>query len=323
MNTEIFKTAFNTSVKTLKKYSPQILVGTGIIAGVAAGVTACMATRKIDTILDPAKKDIKTIKGVYSGDIETDEEYTEKDYKKDLTITYTKTGLQLVKLYAAPIILTTVSITSILAGFNILNKRYSNVCLAYAGLAEAYNKYRKRVKEELGDEMDKHFRLGTKVEEKEETVEGKNGKEKTKKVKEVTYDGMPSIYAKFFDAGSRCWSNDPQDNLTFLRQQQAAANRRLKSQGHLYLNEVYDMLDIPRNTIGQRAGWLYDDINPTGDNYVDFGIYDALYGGKSGFVNGSNPNILLDFNCDGDILALQYAMEKQSKEYKRAVMDMK
>ena len=323
MNTEIFKQVANKSVDFLKVHSPQILVGVGIVSGAAACVTACVATRKIDTILEPTKEDIQKIKDVHTGAIEVDESYTDEDYKKDLTITYCRAGLKIAKLYAPSIILSAVSITSILAGFNILNKRYSNLAVAYAGLSEMYNTYRKRVKDELGDEMDKHFRLGTEIKEREIETEDSKGKKKKKKVKDTVIDKMPSPYAKFFDPASRCWDKNPENNLYFLRQQQAAANNRLKANGELYLNEVYDMLDIKRTADGQVIGWRYDENNPTGDNYVDFGIYDILYEGSRAFVNGNTNSILLDFNCDGDILALKYAIEKGSKEYERALIDQK
>ena len=68
------------------------------------------------------------------------------------------------------------------------------------------------------------------------------------------------------------------------------------------MNEVYEMLGIPKTVIGQRVGWVYDENNPVGDNFVDFGIYD-LYNEKArDFVNGYERTILLDFNVDGDIL---------------------
>ena len=112
-----------------------------------------------------------------------------------------------------------------------------------------------------------------------------------------------SDYAKFFDEGCREWDKDPEYNLTFLKCQENYANDLLKSKGHLFLNEVYDMLGIPRTKAGQIVGWIYDEENPIGDNYVDFGIYDVYKEANRNFVNGYERNILLDFNVDGDILS--------------------
>ena len=87
----------------------------------------------------------------------------------------------------------------------------------------------------------------------------------------------------------------------FLKRQQAYANDKLKANGYLFLNEVYDMLGIPKSKAGQVVGWIYDPENGTGDNYVDFGIYNVNREAARDFVNGYERTILLDFNVDGNI----------------------
>lgn len=111
-----------------------------------------------------------------------------------------------------------------------------------------------------------------------------------------------SEYAKFYDCGCTGWTKDPELNLMFLRKQQDFLNDRLKAEGYLFLNDVYDALGIQKTKIGQIAGWVYDEKNPVGDNYIDFGIYDTHREANRRFVNGLERTILLDFNCDGDIL---------------------
>ena len=90
----------------------------------------------------------------------------------------------------------------------------------------------------------------------------------------------------------------------FLRHQQNYANDILKNRGYLFLNEVYDMLGFPRTKYGQIVGWVYDEKNSNGDNFVDFGIYDKDNPEKRKFVNGYETAIWLDFNVDGNILDL-------------------
>ena len=111
-----------------------------------------------------------------------------------------------------------------------------------------------------------------------------------------------SMYARFFD--DECfpkWRKDAVFNNMFLVQQQRYANDLLKSRGHLFLNEVYDMLGMTRTKVGQLVGWVYDEQNPIGDNHVDFGIYNNLEANLN-FINGWDSTILLDFNVDGFIL---------------------
>lgn len=109
---------------------------------------------------------------------------------------------------------------------------------------------------------------------------------------------QPSQYARFFDESCHGWSKDPEANLLFLKLQQEYANSLLRSRGYMFLNEVYEMLGIPKSKEGQLVGWVYNEENPTGDNYIDFGIFAKS---NSKFVNGYERNILLDFNVDGCI----------------------
>ena len=85
---------------------------------------------------------------------------------------------------------------------------------------------------------------------------------------------------------SSYYEKDPEYNLMFLRQQERYATEKLRANGTLFLNEVYDMLDIPRTRAGQVVGWVYDEDNPIGDNYVDFGIYNVHRPSNREFVNG-------------------------------------
>ena len=108
-----------------------------------------------------------------------------------------------------------------------------------------------------------------------------------------------SSYAKFFNETCVGWCKDSECNLMFLKVQENYANEKLRARGYLFLNDVYDMLGMPRTKAGQIIGWIYDEKNPLGDNYVDFGIYAEH---NMNFVNGYESSVLLDFNVDGMIL---------------------
>lgn len=287
----------------IRKHSPEILMVAGVVGTVASTVLACKATLKVNEILEEKKNTIDAIHTCLENETI---EYTEEDSKKDLTILYAQTGIKLVKLYAPAVILGALSITSIVAGHKILKKRNLALAAAYAVVDKGFKDYRKRVVERFGEELDKELRYNLKAKEIEEVVKDKDGNEKVeKKVVNVVDNENPlngvSEYAKFFDEVSTNWSKDPEYNLMFLRRQQDWANEKLKATGYLFLNEVYDMLGIPRTQAGQVVGWIYDKKNPNGDNYVDFGIYDVHSEAKRGFVNGVERSILLDFNVDGVI----------------------
>lgn len=111
-----------------------------------------------------------------------------------------------------------------------------------------------------------------------------------------------SQYARVFDDSCVGWTKDPEYNMTFLKTQQNYCNFKLRAKRHLFLNEVYDILGIPRTVAGTKVGWVYDEENPIGDNFVDFGIFDTNDERNSDFINGFKNTAILDFNVDGDIL---------------------
>ena len=174
---------------------------------------------------------------------------------------------------------------------------------AYKAVDKGFKDYRGRVVERFGKELDRELKYNIKAKDIEETVTNDDGTESTvnKTVNTVTGRDI-SEYAKFYDDGCTGWCKDPEHNLMFLRRQQYYANFLFWSKGYLFLNEVYDMLGIPRTGAGQVVGWIYNEKNPTGANYVDFGIYDIYNEKARDFVNGYERSILLDFNVDGYIL---------------------
>ena len=304
----------NKTVKTaginLKKHSPTILVVVGVAGVVTSTVLACRATTKIDGILSKTKDTVDMIKRTQEDEeLRQSGEYTEEDAKKDLTITYTKTAISLVKLYAPSVILGTLSLGSIIASHHILNKRNVALTSAYLLVDKSFKDYRGRVKERFGERVDYELRHNVKAEEIKVVTADENGKQtvETKTVDTVNSNqDQYSSYAKFFDEYSPYWDKDPEYNLMFLKQQQSYANDKLKANGYLFLNEVYEMLGIPKTKAGQVVGWVYDKNceDSTADGFVDFGITDVYKKGVREFVNGYERSILLDFNVDGPILEL-------------------
>ena len=289
----------------IKKHSPEILIVAGIAGVVTSAVMACKATTKINDILDQTKEEVGKVNDALANEKIPEDVYSKEDAKKDLAIIYIQTGVKLAKLYGPSLILGALSITSILASNNILRKRNVALAAAYATIDNSFKEYRSRVIERFGKDLDRELKYNIKAKEISETTVDENGKETTvTKTVPVVESEEPSDYARFFCEGCAGWTKDPEMNLVFLKQQQNWANELLKTRGHLFLNEVYDMLGIERSKAGQVVGWVYDETNPNCDNYVDFGIYDIYNERKRAFVNGWERSILLDFNVDGDIYSL-------------------
>lgn len=287
----------------LKKYSPEIMAVAGVVGMVTSAVMACKATTKASEIIDETKTSVSMIHDLVADQAVPESEYSEEDSKRDLVIVYSKAAMKFAKLYGPSLIIAGLSAGSILSSTTILRKRNIAIGTAYTALDRSFRTYRDRVIEKFGEDFDKELKYGTTTKVIEETTVDENGNEKTEtKTVKIADPNNYSIYARFYDDGCAGWTKSPEYNLIFLKQQQNWANEKLKANGRLFLNEVYEMLGIPKTVIGQRVGWVYDENNPVGDNFVDFGIYD-LYNEKArDFVNGYERTILLDFNVDGDIL---------------------
>ena len=289
------------------KHSPEILMGIGIAGVITSTVLACRSTLKVKDILEDKDTNMNNVKEVLA---EGREDYTEEDARKDKTIIMTTTAIRIMKLYAPSVIIGAGSIACLLESHNVMRNRNAGLAAALAATTESFKQYRERVTAKYGDEVDKEMRYGIKKEKME-----KDGK-KTKEDIVVGCDEKElSGYARYFNESNINWTDDPQYNMMFLRQNQNWANDKLISQGYLYLNDVYDALGFPKTKAGQVVGWVYDPKNnERGDNYIDFGIYDLNVRGyrdemandtiaeeRQDFINGYRNSILLDFNVDGNI----------------------
>ena len=283
-----------------KVHSPEILVVAGVVGVVASAILACKASTKVSTIINEAKEQIDDIHEVSEKE-EYKDKYTKEDAQKDLAIVYTQTAVKFVKLYALPVVLGGLSIAGILTSNGILRKRNIALAAAYTAVDKGFKEYRSRVVEKFGEKVDSELRYGIKARKIEETVtDPETGKEKkVKKTVEVIDPNLPSDYACYFDKRSRNYDNNADYNMFFLRAQQNYLNDLLIARGHVFLNEVYDALDLPRTAVGQIVGWVRNSNDPNADGYIDFRIMNADRETEDGRIE---PAIVLDFNVDGPVL---------------------
>lgn len=271
-----------------QKASPGVLLGAGVVGMVGSTVLACRATLKMDILLEKTSDQLDIAKTLVHPD------YSEKDRSKDITLIYVQTGIKIATLYAPAIIVGGLSIYALTSSHRMLTKRNAALTAAYGALAKGFDEYRARVVEKYGEDEDRDFRYGS---QQVAVIDPETNK--TKLVTRVG-PGEPSIYARFFDQLSSSWNKEPEYNLIFLKCQQNYANDLLRSRGHVFLNEVYDMCGIPRSKAGAVVGWVLSKNGQT-DNFVNFGVFDGRTQIARDFVNGQEGAILLDFNVDGVI----------------------
>lgn len=288
----------------IKKNSPEILLGVGIVSFAGTVVAACKATLKADEVLDYHKrkmKDIHDAKEIADADPKNELSYDNELYRGDIGAQYLKTIGKMAKLYAPAVAMGILSITCILVSRNIMQRRYLGVVAAYNGISAAFDQYRKRVREEYGDSMDKHFRYGTTYDTLTEIKIDENGKKTKEKIPvELTDSSVinpdDDTY-RFFDSSNPNWDQNSSYSMMWLRGQQNFLNDLLHTRGHVFLNEVYDALGFPHTPQGAVLGW----IDGEGDNYIDFGLCDPNKDTVRRFVNGADNVVLLEFNHDGVI----------------------
>lgn len=265
-----------------KQHSPTLLLAVGAVGVVTSTVAACRATLKLNELLEEqADKSEK---------LRTLETIDEQEITKALVAVRTQTSMQIVKLYLPAVGIGVVSLGCFVASNRVLAARNTALVAAYAGLERTYDAYRARVIEELGEEKESKLHYGDEI----ERVETKDGKSKS-----VLKAGA-SKYAFFFDELSTSFSDSPQANQMWIRTQMAYANDLLRARGHVFLNEVHDMLGVPRTPAGAIVGWILDN-NENGDNYIDFGVFEGDVFSAMQFVNGDERAIMLDPNVDGVI----------------------
>jgi hypothetical protein len=286
-------------VLTVQKHSPVLLLGAGFVGMGATIYLSCKATLKVDEVIKEAEERKAKIAHAQA---EHSDNYSEEDAQKDGLTTRIKLAIDIAKIYAPAVGVGLLTVVAITGSYSILNRRTIAATAAYGAIQQSFNEYRERVREELGSDKDTEFRYG--VVEKEVAVDTDEGVA-VKTVKVVDRMKQPSGYAKWFDDQSPYWQDSTAANRMFLQMRQNFMNDMLISRGHVFLNEVYDQLGIPRTEAGQFVGWVR---NGNGDGHIDLGIFNKYDSDARGFVNEINGEIgdviLLDFNVDGPIFQL-------------------
>lgn len=285
-------------VAVVKKYSPEIMVGVGVVGVVGTVVLACKSTLKVESILDDHQEKLNTIALTINDEAVN---YTQEVAKQDKTQVTIQTGVALVKLYLPAACLGALSVASIVQGTRILKKRNVALTAAYGLVQSAYDEYRQRVRDDLGELKDREYAYGVKHEKIKHKTKDEDGKSVTNELIKEELTGTSilngaSPYARLFDESNINWQSNGDLNRFFVRTVEKYFNDVLPIRGTVFLNEVYDKLGFPRTQAGSIVGWVYGNKSE-GDQYISFGYLDN----DSGFINGYENTVLLDFNVDGVI----------------------
>lgn len=298
INTKTLRKSFKKAQLTVRKHSPEILMVAGVIGTVAGAVMACKETLELEDVLDECKQEKMELEEQYA----MCEEYSEDALKKDQVKLTIKQAAKIVKLYAPSVIMEVTSIGVIFASNDIMRKRNASMAAAYATLNSMYKRYRQNVIDSYGEEVDKDMRFGVKHEKVTEIDEDGNKVKIDARIVDLDNTALAiSDYSRFFQSGCKGFdASSGRYNLLYLKGIQAMFNNKLIADGYVMLNDVYRELGFDTIPEGWSIGWVYDEANPIGDNYIDFGLYEARNKNQRA-VNDWEPVILMDFNVDGNL----------------------
>lgn len=292
MNLSVAKSLVCKGFVKISKVSPELALAGGIACGIGAIVVGCIASRKVDNVIGETQANLDDIQKLVDED-------KLANPKKEFFAEYMNAGWKLTKLYAPTIVLTSASVALLLFSHGILKKRYLGTVAAYRVLDEAFNGYRKRVADTIGEEAERVLMAGGKVEKniKAEKEDGSEGVIKGNNI--VIQDKKNSPYEFDFNrfTAPLVWDNNPDYNEMRLRNTQNYFNELLVARGHVFLNEILDELGIKRTPAGAVCGW----VKGCGDDYIDFGYLDGFIRDYRTDSDLCRKNIHLNFNCDGPI----------------------
>ena len=293
------------------EHSPEILFGTGLVLMAYTIYSSNKKSMQIEPIKMKHKANMDTIFENEKKASEDPEhyEYSEKQKSRDLYTAYKSYGWDLLKHYGVPIATGVLAVTCELAAFNILNKRYVHSMAVTAGLEEMIRNYRANVIADQGIEADKKYMYGLQketVKDPDITVKKEDGTEVPLEHEVATANNMSAYSRVFYECNKNFDPRNPEGNKDFILAVQDRANFELNKRGYLFLNEVYRWLGFDETEAGTRVGWLKDG---NGDGYVSFDIMNIVghpnnkdFINLNAYSNGDAPEVLLDFNVDGDII---------------------
>ena len=229
-----------------------------------------------------------------------------------------KYGAKLAGIYAVPVGLTVAGIAGFWKGMDILKCRWLESVELCNALNSTLHAYRGRVRDEVGEEKEKDIFYNVQTKDILKTNEnGELEKVSDKVIEEEKVGHMGSPYAVIFDEYNPNWNADPAlvaDMLECMRQE---IIRRGIRTGHLYLADVYEMLDFKFEPIrgihggltpeqaemSRNVGWIFDGRRNPND-IIDFGPMYKVWKQHADYK--ADTCVILDFKPDGDIRARMY-----------------
>lgn len=276
----------------VKKASPELLLGAGILSIGAGVVMACRATVKSKEAWEENLEAVEAMQ-------ESEEEYGESDIRK----MHLDAGLGIAQKFILPVMFLGTGVVCIVVSHNIQSKRLVAAVASLDALQMSFEQYRKNVIADQGPAADIRYMTGDEIVKADFYEEDEDGKVKKVKKEVKVRKGCADPYVKLFDeCNSTEWKKSRGWNLDFIHNQEAFFNRKLRMIGHVFLNDVYEALGFGYEPIGQFTGWV---MGGDGDDQIVFEVeetydWEELEIAKEEKRN-PEPSFWITFNVDGEI----------------------
>ena len=278
-----------------RKNDAEIYLVAGIVSVVGGVIAGCIGTTKLEGVLDEHENSMKEVKNEVK-----EEGLNRKTERKLVTRVYSKTVLSMAKIYIPSFVLTSAGITMLLKSHSVMKKRNAALIAAFETVFSAFDKYRARVIDRYGSDIDKELYYGT---EKEKIKKkGEDGKVKT--IEEVYFpDELPG-FDRYFDKYNVNFQEEEKygyyamrANFMFLKGKEDYINNMLSLHNFILLNDVYEELRLPRSSAGCRMGAL------TLDGAVKVGKPELAVARVSFGIDWDNPdeNVVTVRHQDGSV----------------------
>lgn len=262
MNKNDILRGLNSVKRGVRKKSPEILIGLGIAGMITSTVLAVKATPKALMLIEAEKRRLnrELLEEAKKSGCEECNQITRLEPVDLIKVTW--------KCYIPAGITCMVSVACLIGSNSVNARRNAALATAYKISETAFNEYREKVVEEIGDTKEQVIR--DKV--AKDTVEKVPVKSSevivTRKGDTLCYD---SISGRYFKA-----------DVEKIKSAVNELNRNMTYDMYVSLSDLYDLLDLPHTKISDDLGWNLDD-----------GLVDIRFG--STISEDNEPCIVMDY----------------------------
>ena len=187
-------------------------------------------------------------------------------------------------------------------------KEIATVSAALTSTALEFANYRKRVREELGEEKDEEFLMGKPV------VEEKDGKVT------ITPESAPShSYLFSQDTNSNC-SGESMMDIDFLENHERWLNIRLQKEGILWENDIARDIGFKANP--DADGWGITALDDEGNtNYISFGLNKNTERARAYRDGKTNSFLIVLDNMEPGVSKKMYRLFKYHNDWDCAIRE--